>query len=32
VIGSKRGCLPMCACGRGWPLLLLSPLLSASVA
>jgi hypothetical protein len=30
VIRSKRGCMPMCACGRGWPLLLLSPLLSTS--
>ena len=30
VIRSKRGCMPMCACGRGWPLLLLSPLLSVA--
>jgi hypothetical protein len=30
VIRSKRGCMSMCAPGRGWPLLLLSPLLSVA--
>ena len=31
MIRSKRACMPMCAQGRGWPLLLLSPLLSTSL-
>ena len=30
MVRSKRGCAPMCACGRGWLPLFLSPLLSAS--
>jgi len=31
LIRSKRGCMPVCAQGRGWPLLLLSSLLSISL-